>query len=110
MSLANRKFMRLIVFFDLPVKTKTQKKAYVRFRKFLLRDGYDMAQYSVYARIINGNDALDKHLKRLEFNLPPEGSVRALQVTEKQYTKIKILVGKKRFQEKAVTDQQLLLF
>ena len=110
MSITNRKFMRLIVFFDLPVKTKAQRKVYTRFRKFLLRDGYDMVQYSVYARIMNGNDFLEKHIKRLKSNLPQEGSVRALQVTEKQYTKIKILVGSQKPQEKAVTSQQILLF
>lgn len=110
MSLSNRKFMRLIVFFDLPVKTKTQKRNYTRFRKFLLRDGYVMVQYSVYARIINGNDTAEKHIKRINHNLPPEGSIRMLQVTEKQYTQIKILVGKPTFQEKKVTSHQLSIF
>ena len=49
--------MRLIVFFDLPMVTKTEKRAYVQFRRFLLNDGYDMVQFSVYGRILNGNDA-----------------------------------------------------
>ena len=45
--------MRLIVFFDLPMVTKTEKRAYVQFRRFLLNDGYDMIQWSVYARLLN---------------------------------------------------------
>jgi CRISPR-associated protein Cas2 len=46
--------MRLLVFFDLPMVTKAEKRAYVQFRKFLLNDGYDMIQWSVYGRILNG--------------------------------------------------------
>ncbi|BAP90191.1 crispr-associated protein Cas2 [Burkholderiales bacterium GJ-E10] len=69
--------MRLLVFFDLPMVTKAEKRAYVQFRKFLLNDGYDMIQWSVYGRIINGRDAETKHMTRLSDNLPPEGSRRA---------------------------------
>ena len=36
------RFMRIMVFFDLPVKTKKQKKHYCDFRKFLINDGYLM--------------------------------------------------------------------
>jgi CRISPR-associated protein Cas2 len=52
MGLETRRFMRLIVFFDLPMVTKTEKRAYVQFRRFLLNDGYDMIQWSVYVRIL----------------------------------------------------------
>ena len=48
--------MRMLVFFDLPVVTKTHRRAYTVFRRFLLNDGYDMIQFSVYGRILNGND------------------------------------------------------
>lgn len=102
--------MRLLVFFDLPMVTKAEKRAYVQFRKFLLNDGYDMIQWSVYGRILNGADAEKKHLARLAENLPPEGSVRAMTVTEKQYAGMRLLVGMPRFQEKRVGGTQLLLF
>ena len=102
--------MRLLVFFDLPVVTKAERRAYTLFRRFLINDGYDMIQFSVYGRILNGNDAVDKHFRRLVNNLPPEGSVRCLSVTEKQFASMKILVGLPLFQEKAVKAQQMLLF
>ena len=41
------RFMRVMVFFDLPVKTKKDRKAYTDFRKFLIKDGFIMVQYSV---------------------------------------------------------------
>jgi CRISPR-associated protein Cas2 len=102
--------MRLLVFFDLPVVTKADRRAYTIFRRFLINDGYDMIQFSVYGRILNGNDALEKHMKRLIDNLPPDGSVRCLSVTEKQFVSMKLLVGLPLFQEKKVNPQQLLLF
>ncbi len=100
--------MRILVFFDLPVKTKENKRNYVRFRKFLIEDGYDMLQFSVYGRIVNGEDSVDKHYKRLEKNLPPQGSVRFLQVTERQYAAMKLLVGPQTVREKIVTTQMTL--
>lgn len=102
--------MRLLVLFDLPVVSKADRRAYTLFRRFLLNDGYDMIQFSIYGRIVNGNDALDKHMKRLVNNLPPDGSVRCLSVTEKQYAGMKLLVGLPLFQEKALKVNQMLLF
>lgn len=100
----------MLVFFDLPVVTKTDRRAYTVFRRFLLNDGYDMIQFSVYGRILNGNDAAQKHMQRLLSNLPPEGSVRVLTVTEKQFTSMKLLVGMPQFQEKKVSSAQITLF
>lgn len=102
--------MRLIVFFDLPVTSVAKKRAYTLFRRFLLKDGYVMLQWSVYTRIVNGRTAADKHLKRLEQNLPKEGSIRCLEVTEKQFTHMKLLLGEADFQEKRVTADQMVLF
>lgn len=87
------KFMRMIVFFDLPVQTKTERRYATTFRNFLLKDGYHMLQFSVYARVCNGNDAVKKHESRLKASLPPNGSIRLLVVTEKQYQSIQILLG-----------------
>ena len=104
------RFMRIIVFFDLPVKTKEEKRVYVRFRKFLIDDGYDMIQFSVYARLVNGEDAVDKHYMRLKKNLPPEGSIRFLWITERQYSAMKLLLGRKTIKEKKVGAQLTLMF
>lgn len=102
--------MRMMVFFDLPVVSKADRRAYTLFRRFLLNDGYDMIQYSIYGRILNGTDAEEKHMKRLIGNLPATGSIRVLTVTEKQYASMKILVGMPLFQEKRVNANQILLF
>ena len=102
--------MRMLVFFDLPVGTRAERRAYTQFRRFLLNDGFDMIQWSVYGRIVNGADDETKHLRRLADNLPPAGSVRCMTVTEKQFAGIRLLVGLPLFQEKKVSADQMLLF
>jgi CRISPR-associated protein Cas2 len=100
--------MWILVFFDLPVKTPQQRKSATQFRNFLLNDGYIMLQYSVYSRICKGQEAVEKHLRRATGHLPAEGSIRALQVTDKQYARMKILLGNLAPEE--LTDGQQLLF
>lgn len=102
--------MRIIVFFDLPVTTPAKRKVANQFRRFLLQDGYQMLQLSVYSRIVKGRDSLQKHNIRLCANLPSEGSVRCLEVTEKQFASMKLLLGELQPQEKKVNSDQLLLF
>ncbi len=74
------------------------------------RFSYDMIQWSVYARLLNGSDDHEKHLKRLIDSLPPAGSIRCMTVTEKQFAGIRLLVGMPLFQEKKVPANQMLLF
>lgn len=71
----------LLVAFDLPVGTKKQRKAATAFRNFLIDDGYQMVQLSVYARACVSFARQETHLDRVRKNLPPEGSVRAIFVT-----------------------------
>ena len=104
------RYMRLLVFFDLPVKRKNERKDAARFRKFLIDDGYTMLQFSVYMRICRGQDMVDAHMRRLEGHLPEKGSVRALQVTEQQYARMKFLVGKETPHDKPMEQGLLLEF
>lgn len=108
MAVGGERFMRMIVFFDLPTLTKTDRRNASRFRKFLVNDGYTMLQLSVYSRICKGNDDVEKHAKRLKSLIPKEGSVRLLTVTEKQYASMEILVGTLK-KEEEIGDKQLLL-
>ena len=87
------KFMRMLVFFDLPVKNKAQRREAARFRNFLVKDGFYMVQYSVYARVCLGYDGVYTHKGRVYENLPADGSVRLMVVTEKQYEAMELLLG-----------------
>lgn len=89
------RFMRIMVFFDLPVKTPEQRRDATRFRNFLLKDGYYMVQFSVYARVCQGTDSIATHKARVKANLPPQGAVRMMVITERQFSMIDVLLSEK---------------
>lgn len=101
--------MWLMVFFDLPVGTKPQRRDATRFRNFLKDDGYLMLQYSVYARVCRAEDAVEKHMRRVVSNLPDSGSVRSLQVTDRQFARMRVLVGEAPKSERLASKQMVLL-
>ena len=94
--------MRMIVFFDLPVAEKEERRAATKFRNFLIKDGFQMVQFSVY-------DSVATHEKRIESNLPPNGSIRLLIITEKQYESMRILLGDFKQSDVPVAFEQLTL-
>ena len=99
--------MRVIVFFDLPVKRKEHRAAATRFRNDLVREGYYMVQYSVYARLCNGIESANAHVARMQGFAPTTGSVRCMVVTEKQYAGMRIVSGQKKKQEAPAKAMQL---
>lgn len=109
MAVGGERYMRMIVFFDLPTLTKADRRNASRFRNFLVKDGYTMLQLSVYSRICKGQDDVEKHAKRLKSLIPQEGSVRLLTITEKQYVSMEILVGCLKKEEELGEKQLLLL-
>ena len=88
--------MWLYVMFDLPVETKSQRKAAARFRKDLLKDGFCMHQFSVYVRHCASNEMATVHIKRVQAMVPDEGLVSILKVTDKQFGDTIRFVGRKR--------------
>lgn len=101
-------FMRLILFFDLPVVSKEDKRIYATFRKYLIKNGYMMMQYSVYCKIFANREAAVKHTNILQRNIPRKGQIRLLLVTEKQYSRIEIIVGGKSNQEEIVNSDSFI--
>jgi len=104
----NNRFMRIMVFFDLPVTTKKLRKEYSKFRKFLINDGFFMLQFSVYTKIARNHDDATKHTLFISRNLPPVGSVRLLVVTEKQYASMRLLVGKETAEENFLKTKEII--
>jgi CRISPR-associated protein Cas2 len=109
MKAAEVRFMWLFVFFNLPVGSKEQRRRANRFRNFLKDDGYIMLQFSVYARVCRGQDAVEKHLKRARSSLPQEGSIRALQITDKQFGRMELMLGTAPKNERIGPSQMVLL-
>jgi len=88
--------MWVIAMFDLPTDTKKARKAYTRFRKCLLEDGFTMMQYSVYTRHCASIENAQAHVERMGALVPSEGEVRFLTITDQQFGRIRTYVGKKR--------------
>ena len=77
--------MWVLVFFDLPTETKKERKAYAKFRKDLLADGFTMFQFSIYLRHCPSAENADVHIKRVKRMLPEFGKVGIMRVTDKQF-------------------------
>lgn len=104
------RFMRLLIFFDLPVVEKLERKEATQFRKFLIKDGFYMIQFSLYGRICNTIENAKLHEERVASVVPKGGSVRSMIVTEKQYASMRILAGEIKKKERKIKSHQLSFF
>jgi len=90
------RIMWMFAMFDLPVDSKEHRKQYAQFRSALLKLGFTMLQFSVYAKHLPSEDAA-LHLSHvLSLAVPPKGQVRLLTVTDRQFGKMAVFYGKKR--------------
>lgn len=102
------RFMRVLVFFDLPVITGENKRAYRKFRKYLLKNGFLMLQESVYCKLALNGTAVKSIVDNVHKNKPEEGLIQLLTVTEKQYAKMDIVIGETK-SEVLDTDERLVI-
>ena len=103
------KYMKMLCMFDLPVETKEEQRAYRKFRKDLIAEGFMMIQYSVYVRTCPNRSFATQLEKRLKKIVPKEGNIRLLTVTEKQYEDMKLLVGCKKLTELSLGIERMII-
>ena len=101
------RYMRVIVMFDLPVVTSAERREYVQFRKYLIKNGFLMMQESIYCKLTQNTSAADWIIENLKKNKPSSGLVQAMKVTEKQYSKIEYIVGSSK-SEVVDSDERLI--
>ena len=89
----NYRYMRVIVFFDLPTETGENKRQYRKFRKFLIQKGFLMMQESVYCKPALNTTVADAIVQAVKANKPNEGLVQLLVITEKQYARMEFVIG-----------------
>lgn len=106
---ARVRYMRLVLFFDLPVDTAKQRRDYRLFRKFLLRDGYLPLQESVYAKLVVNDGAAGSAIARVRKNRPPAGLVQILKVTESQFATMEYITGNRDAYDEVDTMEELLV-
>lgn len=101
--------MWVLVLFDLPTETQKDRKAATDFRSKLQKDGFTMFQFSIYIRHCASAENADVHIKRVKSFLPEYGKIGILCITDKQFGRIELFLGKKA-QKINTPGQQLELF
>ena len=109
MDLNTYRIMWIFVLFDLPTETMEEKKDYVEFRKKLVKDGFQMFQFSIYAQFCGSRENTEVHVKWVKQWMPPLGHIGILTITDKQFSMMEIFSGKKKAAGPPPT-QQLMLF
>ena len=87
------RFMRMVVFFDLPTETAAERREYSRFRRLLVKNGFLMMQESVYCKIALNQTVVNSLYDSLQKNKPGKGLIQVLTVTEKQFSKMEFILG-----------------
>lgn len=101
------RFMRMLVFFDLPTLTSDDRKNYRLFRKSLIKNGFIMLQESVYCKMMTSPTMEQSVKKLIRSNKPPAGIVTTLAVTEKQFVKMDYVVGE--YQNDVIDSEERLI-
>ena len=102
------RFMRVIVFFDLPTDSVEDKRNYRKFRRFLVKSGFMMLQESVYAQLALNTTQVNQIVTEVKKEQPTKGLVQILTVTEKQFSKMEVLCGRSN-SNVVSTDERLLI-
>lgn len=103
------RIMWVLVFFDLPTETTKERKVAGLFRKNILKDGFNMFQFSIYMRHCASKENADVHIKRVKKILPEKGHVGIMCITDKQFGMMEIFHGQKTVTANAPI-QQLEMF
>lgn len=95
--------------FDLPVETSKQRRAYRKFRKALINEGFLMIQYSIYVRVCVSKQSAGFLEKRINEFIPESGIVQTMMVTEKQYNEMNFLLGEAKTDVRNTSDRTVIL-
>ena len=94
--LSGYRLMWMMVLFDLPVLTKAERKSATKFREFLMDQGFDRSQLSVYMRFCAGKEQAEVYTRRVQAALPQSGRDQIVYFTDKQYENIVSFDGPRR--------------
>jgi CRISPR-associated protein Cas2 len=97
--------MWLMVMFDLPVTTREDRKNYRDFHDHLEESGFTRMQFSVYVRPCATEEFTEGQVNRVLSALPPDGEVRILKFTDKQWGRMLLFRGLRRTSVDAPPEQ-----
>jgi CRISPR-associated protein Cas2 len=100
--------MWMMVMFDLPVGTKTERRCATKFRNTLLDEGFEMSQFSVYFRFVGDRSRMRPYVNAVKKAAPPGGKISILFFTDKQFADI-INIQSRIVQPQPENPDQLVL-
>ena len=89
----NYRYMRTLLFFDLPTITNANKRTYRIFVKNLINIGFYRIQESVFVKMSITPQAASQIVNFIEKIKPPEGNILSITITEKQFAAMHIYLG-----------------
>ncbi|WP_062072361.1 CRISPR-associated endonuclease Cas2 [Demequina sediminicola] len=107
-ELSGYRLMWLVALFDLPVRTKAERREATLYRKRLLEQGFSMAQLSVYMKFCRDKEQSEIIIRKLSQDVPEGGRVDILMITDRQYAGIVTVRDNERVRRK--NPSQLSLF
>lgn len=108
MELSGYRLMWIVALFDLPVMTKSQRRAAMLFRKHLLEDGFSMVQFSVYTKFCRDKEKAMLVTRNVAARVPKDGRVDVIMITDRQYAGIVTVRNNARVRRE--NPSQLTLF
>ncbi|MBQ3807806.1 MAG: CRISPR-associated endonuclease Cas2 [Kiritimatiellae bacterium] len=82
--------MWTLVLFDLPTASAFMGRMYSRFRKNLLRLGFEMFQKSAYLHWEDSDNAAETLKRRVMAILPADGQVTILPLTQRAWQNVRV--------------------
>lgn len=101
--------MWVLVMYDLPTVTISERKIAAKFRKRMLKNGFQMFQFSMYLRHTSSRENAEVHIERVKNILPEKGHVGIMMITDKQFSMMEIFRGQET-EARPQTVQQLEMF
>lgn len=100
--------MWMMVLFDLPVVSAEDRKIATKFRDFLCKEGFNMCQFSVYARFCGPREKTESIHRKINDNIPDKGKVSIITFTDKQFGSIVHMFNNRRKKSRETPDQLLI--
>jgi len=97
----------VMVFFDLPVGTTEERRDAANFRRDLVKDGYIMVQFSVYARPCGTADRVETQVRRLRCKIPSKGEVRGLLISDAQWGRMIVVRSQREVGSEKMPEQMM---
>lgn len=83
----------ILILFDVPVGSRSERKEYTLFRKNLIREGYVRLQKSVYVKLLRNEKSLRGEMESVKGYLPETGEVTVIPLPMGVFRGMETLLG-----------------